>query len=120
MDDGKRKTFQGINRKGVIKMKETRKELAKRIIDKYSYTARKYNNVGVDTIIKVNDDYAKNLLTKALKKANKKQLLQLLNASDCKLEISFFEWNGNKPRILITFKLKKEFNILNFNYYFCI
>ena len=101
-------------------MKETRKELAKEIIDKYGYTVRKYNNVGADTIIKVNDDYAKRLLTKALKKANKKQLLQLLNASDARLEIAYFRWNGNRPRILITFKLKKGINVLNFNYYFCI
>lgn len=101
-------------------MKETRKELAKKIIDKYGYTVRKYDNVGVDTIIKVNDDYAKRLLTKELRKANKKQLLQLLNASDARLEIAYFRWNGNRPRLLITFKPKKTIGVLNFNYYFCV
>jgi hypothetical protein len=98
----------------------TRKELAKKIIDKYGYTVRKYNNVGVDTIIKVNDDYAKMLLVKELRKASKKQLLQVLNASDCKLEIAYFRWNGNRPRVLITFKQKKTIDVLNFNYYFCV
>ena len=101
-------------------MKETRKELSLEIINKYGYTARKYNNVGVDTIIKVNDDYAKQLLVKELRKASKKQLLQLLNASDARLEIAIFKWNGNKPRLLITFKQKKTIDVLNFNYYFCI
>jgi hypothetical protein len=104
----------------MTKTRKTRKELAKGIIDKYGYTVRKYNNVGVDTIIKVNDDYAKMLLTKELRKASKRQLLQVLNASDCKLEIAYFSWNGNKPRLLITFKPKKTINVLNFNYYFCV
>lgn len=101
-------------------MKKTRKELSLEIINKYGYTARKYNNVGVDTIIHINDDYAKMLLTKELRKASKKQLLQLLNASDARLEIAYFRWNGNKPRLLITFKPKKTIDVLNFNYYFCV
>ena len=101
-------------------MTKTRKELAKGIIDKYGYTVREYNHFGGDVIIHVNDDYAKRLLTKELRKANKKQLLQVLNASDVKLEIAYFRWNGNKPRVLIRFKPKKTIDVLNFNYYFCI
>ena len=55
----------------------TRKELAMEIIKKYGYTARKYDNVGRNTIIHVNDDHAKRLLIKKLKKENKKQLSKM-------------------------------------------
>jgi hypothetical protein len=101
-------------------MKKTRKELSLEIINKYGYTVREYNHFGCDVIIHINNDYAKRLLVKELRKASKRQLLQVLNASDCKLEIAYFRWNGNKPRLLITFKPKKTINVLNFNYYFCV
>lgn len=101
-------------------MKETRKELSLEIIKKYGYTAREYNHFGGDVIIHINNDYAKRLLVKELRKASKKQLLQLLNASDARLEIAYFRWNRNKPRLLITFKPKNTIDVLNFNYYFCV
>lgn len=58
-------------------MKKTRKELSLEIINKYGYTVRKYDHFGGDVIIHINNDYAKRLLVKELRKASKKQLLLL-------------------------------------------
>lgn len=86
----------------------TRKELAMEIIKKYGYTVRKYDNIEHNTIIHINDDYAKRLLIKKLKKENKKQLSKMLNYSTVKIEIAYFNWNKNRPMLLIIFKPKNN------------